>query len=284
MIARRSFLTGAALAAIASAGTVSKVLGQACALPIPGQACPLPIPPRHALLSGYHRLVFHDDFDNPATISPDGTGDHNWYATQFFSDPVSASNYSIGGGALTVYGGNGVGATLATAAPGVGNRPYQGRAFKYGYFEARLRFDPSVAAKGILWPAFWSSSLEHGLGDAKRWGEIDFMEAALVNTGPGAYAATVHDFTGPTWPPQGHVWNGNNVIRLPSGTDLSDYHVYGCLWTPGRIQFYFDDRLGPSVSWRPGRAFDVLDRQHMYLVLGTDAGWPMQVDWARVWQ
>jgi Glycosyl hydrolases family 16 len=275
MIGRRSLLKGVGLAALASLGTASCV---------PGQGRFLPIPPRQALSSGYRRLVFHDDFDDPGLISPDGTGDYNWYATQFFSDPVPASNYAIRGGVLTVFGGNGAGATLATAAPGVGLRPYQGRAFKRGYFEARLRFDPALAAKDIFWPAFWSSSVEHGIGETRRWGEIDFMEAALINTGPGAYAATVHDYTGPTWPPQEHVWNENNVIHLPSGTDLNEYHVYGCLWTPGRIEFYFDDRLGATVSWQPGQTFDVLDRQSMYLVLGTDGGWPMQVDWVRVWQ
>ena len=40
-------------------------------------------PPSQAVAAGYTNLTFDDEFNSPNTVSPDGTGNYNWYRTNF---------------------------------------------------------------------------------------------------------------------------------------------------------------------------------------------------------
>src|SRR5580692_7390018 len=91
-------------------------------------------PPPQAVAAGYTNLVFDDEFNSPNTVSPDGTGNYNWYRTNFFNPGASlpASEYSIQVGYLTIATDtSGYGDGLQTADP-----QNTAGAWTHGYFEA----------------------------------------------------------------------------------------------------------------------------------------------------
>lgn len=91
-----------------------------------------------------------------------------------------------------------------------------------------------------------------------------------------------------TWTEKGQAEvasnSGSNYPKLPANTDYSQFHRYGCLWTPTLVQFYFDDVPYCSVNVGPGTIYDEMNQQHLMLLLGAAEGWPLFVDWVRVWQ
>lgn len=91
---------------------------------------------------------------------------------------------------------------------------------------------------------------------------------------------------------------------VPAGTDWTQWHTYGLLWTPpanggpGKVTWYFDNQpVGSQATTQfPGSVFD---QQKYFLVLtmqngkwgkcapATDGSAPsmsMSVQWVRVWQ
>lgn len=253
----------------------------------------LPLAPAPAVSGGFKRLDFNEEFTLSSAVSPNGQGQHTWYPYTFYGNKVPSSFYKVSNGILTVYDGNFNG-TVATAAPDpTGRTPYLGRTWRHGYFEARIRVNPSQApAISIknLFPAFWSDVIEHATGKDNvngkwQWAELDFMEAVFNVTGSQGYSTTIHQWTGLGPNLTEDKYNSeNNFFRFPAGTDFNQFHKFGCLWTPGRITYYFDDKPGPTVSWVPGGTFSILDEQNIYLILGSGANWPMEVDWVRVWK
>jgi beta-glucanase (GH16 family) len=250
-----------------------------------------PTAPPQAVAAGFHTLTFDDEFDS-ASISPDNTGNYNWYTNQSYGFPhLPATGYSVSGGMLKLTD-NFDAEGLVSYCPNS-----SGKTFQWGYFEASLRFQHWDRTTSIPvnrgWPAFWMMPLEHSNGSASRWAELDVMEAypsekQANDMGPykfygTSYAATQHDWTTST-----HAQNCNNTIFYPQGTDYSQFHRYGVLWQPGRTTWYFDDKPVTRNTWAPGATYSVIDAEHMYLILNTaKAGtgtWPMDVDWVRVWQ
>jgi hypothetical protein len=164
--------------------------------------------------------------------------------------------------------------------------------------------------------------LEQWSGQASgyaHFNELDVFEACCGGSyvGQSGYYGSVHDWSGiynNGWP----VNISNNATHyftpvMPSSVNWNQYHTYGALWvpqkgaTPGYIQFFFDGYpgpieyyLGPPVSppvpqnglgsydpTSPSLAtttYSIIDSQHPALNLSTDGGWPMLVDWVRVWQ
>lgn len=113
-----------------------------------------------------------------------------------------------------------VGGERPIAAPNMwltdGGKP---RAFRYGWFEAELRADVDFGGH----PAWW---LTHFPG----WeGEIDIVEI-LYKLGQQAH----------------HAWHLDND-RMKNGTNVpasvADWHRYGLMWTPERLNFYIDRGL-----------------------------------------
>lgn len=233
---------------------------------------------------GYH-LAFYDDFDS-LDLSPNSLGDHVWYNPgMWWQKPAPYANISAANSILHLRWTRGQSpnnTSIATAAKDGSHH----RAWRYGYFETRLRWEPVVGA----WPAFWMIPVQNITGKdknasgARYSGEIDIMEAQ----GASPHVVTVHL----------HDWRGG-VDAGPPGfdfrtpADLRKFHTYGILWVPGRVTWYFDDQPFFSVATP-----SVMDEQDYYLIVGSQAGvnWSqdlagvtadqiaVDVDWIRVWQ
>jgi beta-glucanase (GH16 family) len=105
--------------------------------------------------------------------------------------------------------------------------------FAYGTAAARIK----LSAGAGLWPAFWLL----GTGRWPDTGEIDIME----NVGDPAWMSVA--LHGP-----GYSGNTPLVSRrpLPSGTDVTAWHVYSVDWTPDSFTFKVDD----DAFYRPTKA------------------------------
>lgn len=271
-----------ALALFALFGAIVNVESRSQTVPVAdcgGRQSPPSTPPSQAASAGFSYPAFDDEFNSTGTISPDGSGGYKWYTTNFYNAFATLPNsgYRVSNGCLTILtDASGYGEGIATADP---SNP--SGVFRHGYFEARMRFDPN-GWQGGAWPAFWSYSLE-GTQGTSPYAELDFMEA--YPTPPGAtIITTVHQWTTNAYGPSTSVQNPNNVPTLPAGTDLSKFHVYGCLWTPNRITWYLDDRPITTVATGPGTNFTSIEPDHMVVILGTGTNWPIDVDFVHVWQ
>lgn len=142
---------------------------------------------------------------------------------------------------------------------------------QYGYFEARMRW---TAGNGI-WPGFWL------LRQDSHWPpEIDIMEA--VGKQPGQVFSSTHSSTAPR--------DTTQPVKLTGSPQ--DFHTYGALWLPDRIDFYVD---GVKTASQPAHAD--MDRP-MYMIVNLAIGghWPgdpdartvmpakLDVDYVRAWR
>lgn len=187
------------------------------------------ITPPSFLPAGYS-LAWQDDFDT-LDLSLDRTGIHAWYEGVWWKTPNPQAGISARNSVLTLewQAGQTVPSTDVTSL----------LAWKYGYFEARMRWTNSPGA----WPAFWM--IPQNDATATEAGELDILE--WLADSPGQIACTLHD------------WGGNgkplttdsraqvpNVVTLPQGFDVRGWHTYGMLWTPGFAQFYLDGQ--PTIT------------------------------------
>lgn len=162
--------------------------------------------------------------------------------------------------------------------------------FQYGRIEARIEIPRGAG----VWPAFWM------LGDdidQRGWpacGELDIMEN--IGREPRRIHGSVHGtrFTGTPL---------TTVARLPDGADFgAAFHVYGMIWSPGKVQYYVDDPAHPYATYTradlPQGAVWPFDDGRYFLLLNLAMGgdWPgpptastpateeMLVDYVRVYQ
>ena len=159
-------------------------------------------------------------------------------------------------------------------------------AWRYGYFEARMKWTPEQGA----WPAFWLIPVQASTGNGSvESGEIDIFEGQ--GSEPHTFFGTIHRWKGSR---EMASSSPHNHFSLPPQTNVSQFHTYGLLWTPGRLTWYFD---GAPLHSEP--AFEIFDRQDYCLILGmqegsdwkagnmkdvTAQGLTLSVDWVRVWQ
>jgi beta-glucanase (GH16 family) len=252
----------------------------------------VPAPIAH---SGYH-LVFRDDFNR---LDRRVWSTHVWY-----DDPPSPAwdgFQTVEGGVLTLR------TSRSFLLPGGAGWPINtvtslgsGRAFRFGYFEARMRW---TAAQGA-WPGFWLLSTRHATNPAypavnpycARHGlsnalclsaELDIFEGQ--GSDPHGFYGTIHRNSCDCYGVP-DAQNRDNYVRV--APLLGDrWHVYGMLWLPSRVTWYLDGR---PVLRAPVYAST---SQPMFLLLQmwTD-GWSgppsastpevleTQVDYVDVWQ
>ncbi len=268
----------------------------------------VPVP---AVAAGFRSLTFDDEFDSMKTIDVNTTEQqgYNWYTDfPFGGGRTLPPAYSISNGVLTV---TSTGWTANWALSSFSSGGNVGHSFQYGYFEARMRFDPTLGPQSQGGPAFWaestnwSSSANHTA--PIHFAELDFFEAYHKEHAAysGVFDGTLHDWH--YWPdiPPVDYHNSNNFHAQP-GVDYSQWHIYACLWKPGQVTWYFDGvplmtqkysaNRGPNPPGKgsvlqlntglQGGAFHILDSEvgGMQIILGSSPGWPMQVDYVRVWQ
>lgn len=180
-----------------------------------------------------------------------------------------------------------------------------------GYFECRMSFDPDFepAASFVYpfqyWPAFWMEDIDLWLAinDGNRVREnkpeVDFIEYYGRAIG---FDMDMHDWTS----------NINSAGLLPGVANVNlgspafqKMNVFGALWVPqrknhgmGLIRRYFNGRHLPAadvtyssatISKQAKRGFpgvfsDLDTSAGFVLQIGSGHGWPIHVDYVRVWQ
>ena len=246
-----------------------------------------PVPPYQA--TGYS-LAFFEDFTN-LNLSPDSqTGDYPWYRGLWYEIVPTPYNATLQqtGLDLAWTPGQTLPRTIISTCSQNG---LLCRAFRYGYFEARMKWDVVEGA----WPTFWLLPVQRIWG-AQEFGELDVFEGQGETSfhESQTYYGTIHDW---------QVVNGiavdsannrtSNHVVIP-GVDFSQLHTYGVLWVPGSVTWYLDD--APVMSYQ---TYPIFDEQNFYLMLGSQVGVKWQVGnttgvtapslnlnvrWVRVWQ
>jgi endo-1,3-1,4-beta-glycanase ExoK len=174
---------------------------------------------------------------------------------------------------------------------------------KYGYFEARVKFDNAPGQ----WSAFWLQTPKNGdpLGDSEKAGvEMDIAEH---RTRCGTAARSMRA-CGPSDDvenaiQEGVIWDGydehsKSKVQLSDplpGLDNGSWHTWGLRWTPTGLTFYYDD----TAIWSRSAP---ISRRSQFIVLSSEVGrffagpipragygsirtttTTMQVDYVRAW-
>ena len=98
----------------------------------------------------------------------------------------------------------------------------------------RVEFRAKVPWGKGLWPALWMLPVDDKYGGWAASGEIDLME--IVGEKPHEVLNSIH--FGSVYPKRSL---DTHVHKLPSGSMVSDWHVYTVEWEPGEIRFYVDN-------------------------------------------
>jgi beta-glucanase (GH16 family) len=186
------------------------------------------------------------------------------------------------------------------------------KSFKYGYMEARMRYDTVRGNGPAFWllprrfqqyanSAAWNPNVpppfcqRNGLPVAECYGsELDIFEGyGNIQYGGSRtddwLSGTMHRNTSGFF----GVPNQIRSVSVGTGAEMEDYHVYSARWTRRRVCWFFD---GAQIGCRV--PFDSIS-QPMYLLLYNwntvweDENMPnastpdrlnVSVDWVRVWQ
>jgi beta-glucanase (GH16 family) len=188
-----------------------------------------PILPRvsdHSL-DGY-RLVFSDEFDGTAL----DTSKWNYRTDSKEWSMQKPENVTVSKGMLK----------LALKKEEAGGMHYTGGGviskaeFEYGYYEARLKTPRGAGWHTSFWMMFYDG--KNGTKQNEACQELDAIENDSIH--PTAYGVNVHKWKG------GHVWAGGRKVQTP---DLAtDFHVFGCEFTPAKVSYYFDGKLVKSLD------------------------------------
>jgi beta-glucanase (GH16 family) len=249
---------------------------------------PEPEPTPSALPPAGYRLVFEEQFQGTSLDTS------RWTALQEpRRDALSTPDaVTVSGGVLT---------TTTYTAAGVHHTGFLTTEDKfearYGYFEARIRFNDSPGG----WCAFWLAAPTIGtpLGDPGRAGvEIDVVEHRATDQGGWDELADMVALNINWDGYDEHKKNEQRVLALPDGSRVQgQWHTYGVLWTDAGYTFYVDG----MALWTTAGAVSHIP-QHVHLTCEVEDGsWAgfvpaggygspatsstrMEVDWVRAWQ
>jgi beta-glucanase (GH16 family) len=254
------------------------------------------------------QLAWSDEFDGKAGALPDpkrwtyDTGDDGFGNNELEDycapggpppcDPKKPNAYQDGSGRLVLEArkepsGKWTSARLKT---------FGLRRFHYGRIEARLRLPYGPG----LWPAFWMLGVDISTAGWPGSGEIDIMENVPGDVpgglGVDTIKATLHG------PGYSGVGGYGQVVKLPKGGHVDDgFHIYGAIWSPGKISFYIDDWTKPyftaTKKGLPKGAPWVFDKPFFAIMnLAVGGSWPRDpnastpdparvlVDWVRFYR
>jgi beta-glucanase (GH16 family) len=221
-----------------------------------------------------------------------------------FDAIVTPDAVTVGGGALTIktYTEAGTHYVGMIGTQKVGPVGFEQR---YGYFEARAKFDNAPGQ----WSAFWlqSPTLGNPIGDPATAGvEMDIAEhrTRCVNAPaptPPQTCAPDNDISDRIQ--QALIWDGygpdsKSAVRLSEplpGLGNGSWHTWALRWTPTDITYYYDG-VATWTSTSP------VSQRSQYIILSSDVGaffagaipaggygsretstTRMQVDYVRVW-
>ena len=279
--------------------------------------------PSAAYNAGYKLNTFSSTFQNDVDLSKTFNSGFNWYQYNPFgyNPDMSKVTGTTTGGPLVLLGDTvNVGGEICTAA--VKGTSMVGKAFGGGgYFEASLKFDPTLVTVGLSngWPAFWSLSIEKMTNPptSDQWAgqavgyehyiEPDFFEYIRpTSTVTASYYGTLHDWSGisPSFNNDSNEPNSANIVPTNAATtQWLNYNNIGFLWVPatattkGYAQYYYNRQpVGTTLFWTQyspsfvppvaGQTwkYGVMDTQHLSVVLSTCSGCPFTIQSVNVWQ
>jgi beta-glucanase (GH16 family) len=187
---------------------------------------------------------------------------------------LTADAVSVGGGLLTIktytQAGKHYSGMIASQNPNL-----TGFEQRYGYFEARIKFNSSPG----MWSAFWlqSPSIGNPIGDPATAGvEMDVAEhrarcvSAPAPTPPSTCSAT-SDINNRIQQPL--VWDGYGSdskaqARLSdplSGSGNGSWHTWALQWTPDALTFFYDD----AAIWS---STGPISQRSEYIILSSEVG------------
>jgi beta-glucanase (GH16 family) len=174
---------------------------------------------------------------------------------------------------------------------------------KYGYFEARVKFNDAPGQ----WSAFWLQTPKNGdpLGEPATAGvEMDIAEhRTRCGTAPRSTQACGPSNDLSDRIQQGLIWDGydddsKSKVQLSGPLpelDNGSWHTWGLRWTPTGLTFYYDD----TAIWSKAGP---ISRRSQFMVLSSEVGrffagtiprdgygsartstTMMQVDYVRAW-
>lgn len=222
-------------------------------------------------------LAFFEDFNDTSGIDMDDTGDpgFNFYRRHPFGGGTSSlSSFSVGNSILTITpieGDSNNNSSLWTSAgPNVGFAARGG-----AYFEAKIAFEERPpGATGA--PAFWMGPVESIYSPFETPNlEVDFVE----------FFDTYFGTTIWYWEPGSPTVLFGGATDPGSGYNATQYHTYGFLWLPSdKMAVYVDGRLLREITYSEEPLLGTSDDHGWAMTLGSGEGWPMHVDWVKVWQ
>ncbi len=205
--------------------------------------------PKSAVPEGY-KLAWADEFDGGTLDASkwDFRTDTKHWSTQLPQNVslrdgnlvISLNNLATTAGVKHTAGGAEYVSDPSHPAPPAGIKFAGGgvisrTAFGHGYYESRMRI---MAGKG--WhSSFWMMKHDGTGGTTTEPAdlELDVIENDSVDL--QSYGITTHKWKG------GHEQFGHKKMEtLP----LSDYHVYGCEYTPTTVKYFFDGNLVQSTD------------------------------------
>ena len=171
-------------------------------------------------------------------------------------------------------------------------------AFTYGKIEIRAK----VPAGRGTWPALWTLAdydpRAHGgyerNGEGAHWplgGEIDLMEYVGMN--PDRVYFTVHTQA------YNHTKGTQRGHNIRLDRPWEEFHLYGLVWTPTRLDWFFDGQLVFSFTndGKGPESWPLDHPQYLLMNLAIGGGWGGQkgiddtifpaefrIDYVRVWQ
>lgn len=274
--------------------------------------------PAPAASAGYTMRTF-----SVSRFGPDVVDVKHSYAAGFHFYPYNYFNlkkdYTIdfAAGALVASGGN---ASVTTAACANRNcTQFVGTAFGGGaYIEVEVAYDDQKVRPADGWPAVWMLAVEsinrmpelHWAGQPPGFNrnvEIDLLEHQFEDR--RKFSSGLHDWWGyyyKSCPEMPYCrTSASRSWIAPREHDFRAFHKIGMLWVPaqatrsGSMTFYYDGvALGAPITWsgdgpkaiRPPIttssrfAWNVVDRQHMALIIGAGRSTPIRVMSVAVWQ
>jgi hypothetical protein len=225
--------------------------------------------PREARALGYTQLIFEDEFEGPDGPNgvPSGWSNQLWYAKPIAPEMIERrEHYRRFIAAKGRSRGNGISTFTGDA---------QTRTFRFGYFEARMRWP----AERDNWSAFWLMSAAAARAPYKGpwppYCEIDVVEGLPA---PNAYLSTVHN-----WQARSKQDGFAKQNAYFGRADVATWNRYGVLWQPGRISFFLNGRLTKTI-----RSPAICDSDALFIVVGAQRHGPetryADVDWVRVYR
>lgn len=238
-------------------------------------------------IAGY-TLAFDEEFDH-LDLSADGGGTHTWYEGVWFNPKHAPLSNIVNASSELSLVWTRTQPSADTSITTLSRNKQHHMAWRYGYFEARMKWDVVPGA----WPALWLLPVQDAAWEAgapnsvRESGEIDIFEGQGDH--PGTFFGTIHD-----WVDLHDTSSKNNQFPLASSIDLSKYHTYGLLWIPGQVTWYLD---GHALHSEPTPA--IFDREDFFIVASMQEGvdWKannltgvsaatmsLTMDWLRVWK